>query len=755
MENSRDTSLEQAYLSQVLDIAQAQFDEAAAGRQAHATALRTAQEELLERGSMDIGGFGSEQGFADMLDMSGDMADMRDSAAAQQDSDHKILALTRMLDSPYFARIDFQQAGGALRQVYIGRSTLMDEDTMAFYVYDWRTPVASLFYRYGTGAAHYDAPGGRIEGDITLKRQHEIRRGKMLYFFDADTQVSDAFLRQMLARPASTAMKSIVETIQRDQDRVIRDLSSRLLMVQGVAGSGKTSVALHRVAFLMYEGLKADRLAPGEMLVIAPNAAFERYIEQVLPDLGESQVRTILFEELLNGLLPDAPVQPRSAWVEAWLSSRDEQARAQMREVRTFLGSRALMTMLDRLVDELPQRWLPFADIDYDGQCVMRADAMLETVCDSGKIAPIGVRLGMLERQIWREIHTLRPARREKLLKEAQADPLHYTEAVAYARMRSIEESGVLLDAMRTFTRVDCVALYRRLFDDEAAFLRLSEGLLDAAEANRLRVAVRKGLDGDMLPYSDAAAVAYLQARVYGHRAFRHIRQLVVDEVQDMDALHITLLGMLFPRAKYTLLGDVYQSLQGAPNPGLYAMIREALAQPDGTLVTLDKSFRCTREIWDFSAQFLPPDAGGESFSRHGDPVLLHGTADEKTMDALLVERIADAQEAGLRTVACLCKTAADARALHARLRKSLPVKLVDNDDLALVEGVAVVPLYMAKGLEFDAVMLCDVDDAHYHDEGDKDLLYTGCTRALHRLELFWQGTSSALIMERGGNDGH
>ncbi|HML49588.1 MAG TPA: helicase, partial [Clostridia bacterium] len=268
---------------------------------------------------LDMGGMNSSQGFLDMLEAGQDTIVLSQAAMTQADAQHDMLILARMLDSPYFARIDFRAEGGETRPVYIGRATLMDKATLTIHVYDWRVPIASVFYRYGVGPAEYEAPAGIISGEVLLKRQYEIRRGELLYYFDANEHVLDSFLREMLSKPAAPAMKSIVETIQRDQDRIIRDMTADLLMVQGSAGSGKTSVALHRVAYLMYQGLQGRRLSPGDILILAPNATFERYISKVLPDLGEAQVRTMLFEDLLGNLLPDTRVEPRGAWVERWL----------------------------------------------------------------------------------------------------------------------------------------------------------------------------------------------------------------------------------------------------------------------------------------------------------------------------------------------------------------------------------------------------------------------------------------------------
>ena len=229
----------------------------------------------------------------------------------------KIRSLRNMLEAPYFARIDLRYEGeDASEAVYIGRATLRDEATHELYVHDWRSPVAGVFYRFGRGPVHYAAPGGRIDCELALKRQFEIRRGALDFFFDADVEVQDGFLRAMLSQNASPRMKAIVETIQRDQDLAIRDTEHELMMVQGAAGSGKSSIALHRVAYLMYEGL-ASPLSAGDILILSPNALFERYIHGVLPDLGERSVETVTLERLISKTLGGVKIEARGRAVRA------------------------------------------------------------------------------------------------------------------------------------------------------------------------------------------------------------------------------------------------------------------------------------------------------------------------------------------------------------------------------------------------------------------------------------------------------
>jgi DNA helicase-2/ATP-dependent DNA helicase PcrA len=312
--------------------------------------------------------------------------------------------------------------------------------------------------------------------------------------------------------------------------------------------------------------------------------------------------------------------------------------------------------------------------------------------------------------------------------------------------MLSIRESGRLLKGLRAFTRVDCVALYRRLFADRDAFARLAEGLLSAEEAEALRLATVEGLADLEIPYEDAAAMAYLQMRVHGSRAFAHLRQVVADEAQDLDALHGRLMGLLFGSARFTLLGDIYQTLGGSADTGLYEKLAVALGKAPGLLVRLDKSFRCTREIWEFSKGFLPPGAAGECFSRSGEKPRIHGAADEKESQELALGLIRESRDKGCQSIALVCKTARDAVNLYQALKGREAVALIGPGGTLRSPGVSILSLYRAKGLEFDAVLLYGVDADRYGEPEDRSLLYIGCTRALHILELLYAGEPSPLL---------
>lgn len=294
---------EQQHLKKIISIAEKQIEQSKQVIEDKQSGIMEAKQEVREHGTHGITNLYSSDDFEAMIELNQYMSAVTELVADCEEENRKILRLERMLKKPYFARIDFCFEGEEeAERVYIGRTALSEKSSREMYVYDWRSPIASVFYRFMTGKAFYDAPAGRIEGEVQLKRQYEIENGKTEYFFDTDRNINDEFLRQMLSKNTSPQMKAIVETIQKEQDVVIRDMESDLLMVQGVAGSGKTSIALHRAAYLMYQGLQA-KLSAGNILIVSPNSDFEDYIANVLPELGEENITSIVFEDVLKKIL--------------------------------------------------------------------------------------------------------------------------------------------------------------------------------------------------------------------------------------------------------------------------------------------------------------------------------------------------------------------------------------------------------------------------------------------------------------------
>jgi DNA helicase-2/ATP-dependent DNA helicase PcrA len=749
-QSQRSQDFELKRLEQTIALAEEQLTSARQKNEENKAAIVAAKKEMIEDTPHFISNLWSLENFYELVHLSQFANPVLGKVSEYEMEARKILALEKLLDSPYFARIDFKFEGEAeFEKIYIGLSSLRDEETYEMFVYDWRSPVASIFYRFGIGQAFYDSPGGQMSGEVALKRQYEIHQGKLDFFFDADVQIMDEFLRKLLSQNASSKMKTIVETIQKEQDLIIRDLEMDLMMVQGAAGSGKTSVALHRAAYLMYQGL-ADKLSYNNIVIISPNPLFERYIANVLPELGENNINSLLFEEILHSVLQRQQIQTRNQYLEYVLSSSSRADRTIVKKSMEFKGSRQFVELLKRFIADLPKRWLEFSDLYYDGKYLADRQSLKAELLKRDKEFLLSFRLKQLEKSILKTVHKQREDRLEKLRKQVAKRPEHTFEVEEVARMLSIHESTALIKKIRKFTELDCFELYRRLFNDKSYFYSLAKGLElpDCIEAiiDFTRENLQKN-DGD-LPFDDALAIAFLHLKTQGYRDSKDIKQVVIDEAQDYYPIHFEIINVLFPKARYTILGDINQTIGKQEDLSLYDQVSRILNRKKSTLVTLEKSFRCTQEILRYSAQFL--DSGFElrSFSREGEAPAVFTASSSSAVDGLIVEEVKTCRTRNYQSIGLICKTEQDAVALYDRLKDQVEqqVQLINSNTEIDLKGVFIIPVYMAKGLEFDAVLICDVDREHFHSEDDKNLLYIACTRALHRLNLFYSGEISPLL---------
>jgi DNA helicase-2/ATP-dependent DNA helicase PcrA len=701
---------------------------------------------MKENTSHSISNLWSSENFEALVELS-----QHANPVLQKISEHEmeastIQALEQMLYSPYFARIDFIfEDENELEKVYIGRSSLIDEKSHEIYIYDWRSPIASMFYRFGTGQAFYEAPAGKITGEIGLKRQYEIKNGKLEYFFDADIQVIDDFLRKLLSQNASSKMKTIIETIQKDQDIIIRDMEMDLMMVQGVAGSGKTSVALHRVAYLMYKGL-SDKLSHNDIVVISPNTLFERYISSVLPELGEKNVDSIVFDDVLHMTLQIKHMQSKNHFLEDLLSSSDKSYTDLIKSSMEFKSSGQFVEILIRFINDLPNKWIEFSDIYYDGKQIASRQLLKDKILRRSKNTLISLHLEQLEKSILELVREQRKSRLQKLKHYVAKQPKHAFEVEEIARMLSILESTTLIKNIRRFTELDCFRLYEKLLSDKNYFYRLADGIELPDCIEDIIDLTRERLKKDYLHYDDALAVSFLQLKTKGFSDYRGIKQVVIDEAQDYYPIHFEILNMLFSGSRFTILGDINQTIGKQEDLSLYDQVSRILDKKKFALVTLDKCFRCTNEILTYSTRFLDLRYKLNSFSRKGDKPVVFKAPNKQALDDMIVAEVLTCKENSYQSIALICKTEQDAISLYERLKDKMEIQLIKSDVGIELKGVFVLPVYMSKGLEFDAVLICDVDSDHFSSEDDKNLLYIACTRALHRLDLFYTGEISPLL---------
>ena len=509
-----ETAYENEYLEKVLILAKEQLKQAQEVVSKKQLELVEIKKEIRENRIINM--YNTDD-FEDLLELNQSSMLVTGIVADCDKIKQKINCLENLIESPYFARIDFCFEGEEVpEKIYIGRLSLSEEKSREIYIYDWRSPIASVFYQFMLGNAYYSAPCGRVNGEVALKRQYEIKNSKLLYFFNTDVGINDEILKQMLSKNTSPKMKTIVETIQKEQDTVIRDLQSELLMIQGVAGSGKTSIALHRAAYLMYEGLQS-RLSANNILILSPNAIFEEYISGVLPELGERNIVSMVFEDILHMILKENIIQPKRKFLEKMVSNSPY--REKIKRSIEFKTSERFKQILDQFVLDVPRYEMEFRDIYFTGQRIAEKEEMKNFVCQHTEL-PLAIRLEQLENRIL-----------EKGLESKK-------------RIRK-KEKDLLIQKIKEVIKLNISNLYRKLWENPL-YIQLGEkeGFFENIE--EIRRNTLKNIKSNFLCFDDAIAVLYLHLKIYGNKEYRDIRQVIIDEAQDYYPLQFEILQMLF-----------------------------------------------------------------------------------------------------------------------------------------------------------------------------------------------------------------
>ena len=653
----------------------------------------------------------------------------------------------RTLSSPYFGRFDFREEGSTEREnIYIGIANIMDSKAHEIFVYDWRAPISSIFYRFEPGKASYSAPMGLITGDVLLKRQYSIRNGNLKGLFDCSIRINDEILQEVLQRNSSTKMRNIVETIQKEQDMIIRDNDNELLIVQGVAGSGKTSIALHRIAFLLYLGMNSN-INSNNIIIISPNVVFSKYISSVLPELGEENVKQSTFDELVIQIAKGRwRAETRNRQLEYLISVGNEGQKDLKRKAIAFKGSVTFLKILDRFLQYYERKLIDFEDVYYDGKILVTRQQLKNQLLNNKIGMPLSKRLKRIESIILEKVHPLRKEKLTRIQKVVKEKAGHEFEIKSFSRLLSIKESKVFTHKLQQYTEIDFFQLYCRLFDEGELFERLAKGLTLPEELEDIRTQTKKNLERGQSFYEDCAPLLYLKLKLEGSELFPEIKQVVIDEAQDYEPMQYQVFKLLFKGARYTVLGDINQAIEKDVDNALYDSIGQIFDKKNTVKLFLNKSYRSSFEINGFNQKLLEKQQDLISFERHEAEPNLVFKETEELIDQAIVQEASNCIEQGFESIAIISKTAKDAEKIFHRLHSFMDMKLVTSNDEEINKGILVIPAHMAKGLEFDAVMVYDVDQKTYATKFDRKLLYIACTRALHRLNLYYTGEKSPLI---------
>ena len=596
--------------------------------------------------------------------------------------------LTKILAIPYFGRIDFleKKENSKVMPIYIGIHTFYDPESRATLIHDWRAPVSSMFYDHELGEAGYRSPSGEIKGVISLKRQYRIRGGKMEFMIESALTVHDDILQKELSSNADDKMKNIVATIQREQNQIIRNEDIRTLIIQGVAGSGKTSIALHRIAYLLYTF--RDSISSKDILIVSPNKVFSDYISNVLPELGEETVPETSMEQILSGVLEHKyKYQTYFGLVNELL----EKPSSSLIDRIAYKASFGFISELDKFILHIENTYFKAADVKLTKYITIPAPFIEEQYLRFNRY----------------------PIRRRF---DAMADYMLDMLKIQYTFTVTTTGRNLLKKEIRLmFAGNNDIQVYKDFFK-----WTNNPGMFK----------MRKG---HTLEYSDLAPLAYLHLALEGNgnQPFR-VKHLLIDEMQDYSPIQYKVIQKLFPCRK-TVLGDAGQSV----NPygsSTAETIQKSLTASE--IMKLCKSYRSTFEITDF-AQKIHPNAELEPVARHGEKpqILQFGSAVEELSG--IMGLISTYRKSGYKSLGIICKTEQQAREMADVLKSyANDISFLSSQSSAFVQGIVITSAHMAKGLEFDEVIIPQTDERNYRSEIDKSMLYVAVTRAMHRLTL-------------------
>ncbi|MBP1999018.1 DNA helicase-2/ATP-dependent DNA helicase PcrA [Paenibacillus shirakamiensis] len=639
--------------------------------------------------------------------------------------------LAKSTQEPYFGRLDFEEKGGERVPLYIGKVGVGSDSPQPL-VIDWRAPVASLFYSFtGGDSASYDAPEGLIEGLVYLKRNVVIRQQileRVSDTFNAEADgpaVSDEFLVYRLGENKDNRLRDIVSTIQAEQDQIIRAAKNTALIIQGVAGSGKTTVALHRLAFLLYQ--YKEQITAEKMVIFAPNRMFIDYISDVLPELGVGDIQQSTFSDWAARILEleHIPQDGPETYVH-WFDQGKDISRLDEDLPGRFKGSLAYRDMIEQFAEGLESSCLPDGDFSpWDG-AVLPERMIREWYMQEYKPYPIVMRKERVLARIHRWIEM-------ELKKAPSAAALKERKTKASQREKAYAKKWPDLSALTLFKTMMGVKKQNGV-DSSEALEHMPPAILKETQAY---------LKKNQLREEDLPALLYLYTltnELDGNERFDHV---VIDEAQDFSPFQVAVLDRFVKNHSFTILGDLSQGIHYYKGVRTWDEMQILFKPEETAMFALTRSYRSTMEIINFANEILSRGVDTDFLAipvfRSAEPVrLIHFVEEGCERQAQILKALELVQQGPYRTVAVLTRTLQAAEELHAYLKhKGLDPNLIDGRTSEYAGGLSVLPVYLSKGLEFDAVIIPDVNAEEYSSY-DAKLLYVGCTRALHELWLLY-----------------
>lgn len=687
----------------------------------------------------------------------------------------KLLDLRAIKKKPYFARIDFKPENEKKEELYIGKLSIIDSKTQEPLIIDWRAPISNLYYDGRIGKSSYTSPEGTIEGNISLKRQYFIENKVLEKYADIDLKTNDELLQVALSEKADDRLKNIVATIQGEQNNIIRAGMNKALIVQGVAGSGKTTIALHRIAYLIYNCDK--EFDPDNFMIIAPNKFFLNYISNVLPDLGVENVKQYTFEDLAYEIIgKKLKISDSNEKLVTIVNKEFDEINNG--DVETIIkeskikSSIKFKNIVDKYLEFLEDNYLPHKDFVIENIRIMRYENIKKLFKEEYKDLDFESRIHEVKKHVFSKIknnkdiivNTITKKRTFKINRMLKNNDLT-DEEKRQKRIEIFEETEELLRNIENdkinvvdiyfnqIVKKDCVNYYKD-FISEFVYKEIeNKNIAEYMVKNTMR-----NLNNNEITFEDLAPIMYIHYKIYGAKVKKDLRHVVVDEAQDYGEFQFSVLKTILKSNSMTILGDIAQgvhSYRGIENWKQFMNVEF----PDGEAIytTLEKTYRTTKEIMYKANDVIEKLPEYEKqFIIKGEPVIegkdsIHIIKKETEDDIIkeCKEKIDEYISQNFKSIAIIGKDISECKMIKKKLEKyNKNIKLIQSKDSEYNAGISIVPSYLAKGLEFDSVILFNVNNEKYKENVlDIKLLYVAITRAMSKLDVFYTGNISKLMI--------
>ena len=588
--------------------------------------------------------------------------------------------LFRIKDNPYFASVVFEDEDKERYSVYLGLTYLKDDD-YGNIIYDWRSPICSLFYDFEVGPCAYAAPGGPVKGNLIRKRQYKIQDRKLLSAFDNSMNIDDDLLQEVLATDSNDKMKNIVNTIQQEQNNVIRNVRDKTLIVSGIAGSGKTSVALHRIAFLLY---KINNLTSNDVLIFSPNQIFTEYISNVLPELGEDNTLQTTFNDYLSSNITEfSEVEPFMDFIGKFYSEKVSNP-----DLIRYKQSDGIINDINLYIDDYIRKARVIRDFTENKIYTVYKDDLNDLLHNRYNTLPFFERVDIIA---------------EKL---SEANYKGSTKKKPTYKKMIMENSSFVKDYKDIFTG---------FFSSEFCKIRMNDEEL------------RRFNKSKTIGYDDALLFVYMKGLLEGFPYEKDIRQVVIDEAQDYNYLQYLIISKIFRNSNFTILGDVNQTINPYYKYDSLDILSNIFKQ--SKCISLTKTYRSSPEIIEFTNKILGLNHVCAIRKTESVP-LIHRTDNSRILEDINYLRDK------YKSVAVITRDNNTATKLYEEMKEVIPISLLNGQSEEFNKELVVLPAYLAKGLEFDSVIVYSDGDSKYL-KNEKNLLYVACTRAQHELIVY------------------